>query len=315
MPIIFIKLWCAPVTKSGNTWTVQSASVETVLEIDDANNDGFISNAEWDAYTSGGGAGLDNGGSTALFDGNPGGTGTLYSATAYNPGDNVSSVINSLGNNFTTDPSDVGQVVCFCTGTQIATMRGLVAIEDLGVGDMVFTMDNGYRPIRWIGSNTLDAVDLQLKPNLAPVCINAGALGKGMPEQDLLVSPQHRVLVRSVIAQRMFDTKEVLIPAIKLCEIDGIAQMTDTTEVGYWHMLFDGHEIVYSNGAATESLFTAPEALKGVSDEAREEIIALFPEIAVPGYIATPARKIPEKGKFMKEFVARHAKNSKGFLT
>ncbi|WP_324754479.1 Hint domain-containing protein [Roseovarius sp. Pro17] len=203
------------------------------------------------------------------------------------------------------------QVVCFCTGTRITTKRGLVAIEDLSIGDMVLTMDNGYCPIRWLGRNTLDSIDLQMNPKLRPVRIAAGALGPNMPEKALMVSPQHRVLIRSVIALRMFGTKEVLIPAIKLCGMDGIEQMTDATEVGYWHMLFDGHEIVYSNGAATESLFTGPEALKCVSAESRREIVALFPEIAVPGYVATPARLIPEMGKFMKQLAARHAKNER----
>ncbi len=206
------------------------------------------------------------------------------------------------------------QVVCFCTGTQIATKRGLVAIEDLSIGDMVLTMDNGFRPIRWIGNRQLDSIDLAVNPKLCPVRITAGALGNGMPEQDLMVSPQHRVLIRSVIALRIFDTREVLIPAIKLCDMDGIEQVTDMTKAGYWHMLFDGHEIVYSNGAATESLFTGPEALKAVSAESREEIIALFPKIAAPGYVATPARLIPEKGKFMNQLVARHAKNEKALF-
>jgi hypothetical protein len=154
-----------------------------------------------------------------------------------------------------------------------------------------------------------------MNPKLYPVRITAGALGPNMPDQDLTVSPQHRVLIGSVIAQRMFNTREVLIPAIKLCNMDGIEQITDVTEVGYWHMLFDGHEIVYSNGAATESLFTGPEALKGISAESRKEIIALFPEIAVPGYVATPARLILEKGKFMKQLVARHAKNEKALFS
>lgn len=200
---------------------------------------------------------------------------------------------------------------CFCTGVQITTERGLVAIEDLAVGDKVLTVDNGYRPIRWIGNLQLDSIDLALNPKLRPVRITAGALGKGMPEQNLMVSPQHRVLIRSKIALRMFNTSEVLIPAIKLCEMDGIEQVTDLTEVGYWHMLFDGHEIVYSNGAATESLFTGPEALKTISTESREEIIALFPEIAAPSYAAKPARFISKKGRCMKQLVARHVKNNK----
>jgi Ca2+-binding RTX toxin-like protein len=206
-------------------------------------------------------------------------------------------------------------VVCFTTGTLIKTQGGEVAVENLAVGDMVLTMDNNYRPIRWIGRKSLYIIDLTLHPKLAPVRISAGAIGNNIPETDLMVSPQHRVLVRSVIAERMFGTHEVLLPAIKLVELDGIEQVQDATEVTYWHMLFDGHEIVFSNGAPTESLFTGPEVLKSLSPETREEITQLFPEISVPGYVPTPARPIPAKGKLIKQLVARHAKNNKVLLT
>jgi Ca2+-binding RTX toxin-like protein len=204
-------------------------------------------------------------------------------------------------------------VVCFTAGTLIATINGLRPVQDLTVGDRVITMDNGYQEIRWIGSNRVLPAGLSANPKLVPIRIQAGALGGGMPEQDLLVSQQHRVLVRSQIAKRMFGTNEVLIPANKLLAIDGIdiALDTEATGVEYWHFLFDAHQVVWSNGAPTESLFTGPEALKSVSPEAREEIFTLFPEIALPGYVASSGRYIPERGKLMKELVQRHLKNHK----
>jgi hypothetical protein len=200
-------------------------------------------------------------------------------------------------------------VPCFCTGTQIATKRGLVAVERLMVGDMVLTLDNGYCPIRWINGRALSKRDLALNPKLLPVRITAGALGNGTPVSDLMVSRQHRVLVTSAIVERMFDTNEVLIPAIKLCGLDGVEQVTDATEVGYWHILFDRHEVVFSNGLATESLFTGPEALKSLPFESREEIIALFPEISNLYYAPIPARQICEKGSVVKQLISRHEKN------
>jgi hypothetical protein len=215
------------------------------------------------------------------------------------------------GNSFYYTNFQTVAVVCFTRGTQIATAREEVAIEDLNVGDMVKTMDNGYRPIRWIGNRKLDQIDLLHQPKLRPVRIRAGALGSNIPEHDLIVSPQHRVLARSLIAQRMFNTMEVLIPSIHLCILDGIDQVEGLTEVEYWHMLFDDHEIIFSNGAATESLLTGPEALKGLSPEARDEIFAIFPEVGAPDYTPPTARHIPDKGISMKKFAARHGKNSK----
>lgn len=209
---------------------------------------------------------------------------------------------------FTTDSTGV---VCFARGTMIETLSGQIAIEDLQAGDMVRTMDRGYRPLCWIGGRKLDIVDLTQHPALCPIRIAAGALGNGLPVKDLLVSPQHRVLVRSDVAKRMFDEQEVLVAANKLLTIDGIDIVTDTTEVEYFHMLFDQHEIVFSNGAATESLFTGPEAMRAVSAEARQEIASLFPALLEPEVALAPVRFIPAKGKLMKKLAQRHQSNGK----
>ena len=213
------------------------------------------------------------------------------------------------GQNLTFDNTNV---VCFSRGTLIQTADGELPIEELGEGDLVYTEDHGLQPIRWIGSTILDAIDLEVNLRLKPILIREGALGAGYPYEDLLISPQHRVLVRSSIAQRMFDEDEVLIPANKLLTIDGIDIQHDNPEgVEYFHLLFDEHEIVCSNGAWTESLFTGPEALMAVSPEARTEIETLFPEICEPDFEPISARYIPEKGKLMKKLAQRHHMNKK----
>src|SRR5690606_32364085 len=100
-------------------------------------------------------------------------------------------------------------ITCFTLGTLIETNEGNKPVEELQPGDLIATMDNGYQPIRWIGHTTRDAIDLAQNPKLKPIRIAAGALGNGLPERDLTVSRQHRVLVRSKIAQRMFGAEEV----------------------------------------------------------------------------------------------------------
>ena len=204
---------------------------------------------------------------------------------------------------------EVAIIVCFTRGTLIKTAAGEAPVETLSVGDEVLTVDGSYQTIRWIGSNRVSAKGMAANPKLLPIRIRAGALGPGVPSQDLVVSRQHRVLVRSVIAERMFDTGEVLIPANKLLILDGVDIEHEPEDVEYWHFLFDAHQVVWSNGAPTESLFTGPEALRSVSPEALDEIMALFPEIALPGYVATAARPIPEKGKHMNRLAQRHQKN------
>lgn len=170
----------------------------------------------------------------------------------------------------------VNNIICFAAGMRIRTPGGDVSVERLAAGMQVSTADNGDQTVRWVG---VAKVDLTQNPQLRPIRISAGALGGGKPEADLIVSPQHRILVRSKIAQRLFSTNEVLVAAKHLVSIDGIDLVHDLTQVEYVHFLCDDHQIVFANGAETESLFTGPEALKAVSPAARDEILAIFPEL------------------------------------
>lgn len=205
-------------------------------------------------------------------------------------------------------------VPCFAAGSMIRTDFGMVAIEKLSVGDMIATCDHGFQPIQWIGSRHLSARQLAECPQYLPIRISAGALGRGCPQSDLLVSPQHRILVRSTIAQRMFGCAEVLVAAKQLVGIEGIEIAEDATEVVYFHMLFEHHEIVYSNGAETESLFTGPMALKAVGRAAAEEIFNLFPQLRDRDYSAEPARQLVS-GRIGRKMAERHRINERALVS
>ncbi len=171
--------------------------------------------------------------------------------------------------------SEIENIICFTPGTLIATPRGARAIETLRVGDLVVTRDHGLQPIRWIRSRTVPALD-----RFAPVRIRPGVV-PGL-DRDLLVSPQHRMLFNGYRAELLFGESEVLVAARHL--IDGV-QVTQEFggAVTYIHMLFDEHEIVYADGAATESFHPGDLALTAISDDAREELFALFPELRISG--------------------------------
>ena len=207
---------------------------------------------------------------------------------------------------------DFEDVPCFASGTLIETRHGPVPVEALGVGDRVLTYDNGYKPIRWIGSRHLSRARLEANPRLRPIRLRANALGPGYPERDLIVSPQHRVLVSSLISLRIFECEDVLIPANKLLPLEGVEVMGEIRGgVAYWHILLDGHEIVWSNGTPTESLLAGPQALKAICPERREEIGQLFPEVLDPGFRPASARYVPQKGRLAKKLVRRHHVNKK----
>lgn len=212
-------------------------------------------------------------------------------------------------------------VICFTAGTLIATPEGPRPVEDLRPGDLVMTVDEGAQPLRWIGRRRLDVSG---HDRLKPVRIRAGALGRGpggqaVPAEDLTVSPQHRVLVRSAVAQRMFGTREVLVAARQLLALPGIEVVADASDVTYVHLLFDRHQLVTANGAVTESLFTGPEALKAVPPAARAEIMALFPGLAAAGpgegIGAPPPVRPLIGGRQGRRLAERHGANAKPMVT
>ena len=215
----------------------------------------------------------------------------------------------------TIDASNTASPICFMQGTLIATPTGKQPIETLSVGDLVCTADAGDVPIRWIGGQSFQEPQLDSNQKLWPVCIQAGALGPNLPSEDLYVSQQHRVLVRSRIAERMFGEGEIFVPAVKLTKVDGIDVVAAQGPFVYWHLLLDDHQIVFANGAPLESLFTGKEALKALSEAAQADIHKLLPRVLEPDYVPVTARPVPETGKHTAKLIARHQKNGKDLLT
>lgn len=209
---------------------------------------------------------------------------------------------------FTPAIFDLPIVPCFTAGTLIRTAQGERPVEDLALGDLVWTRDNGLQPIRWIGRRVLRPAELAAQPNLRPIRIKAGALGAGQPARDLVVSPQHRILVRSAIAVRMFGAAEVLVAAKQLLSLPGIAIDEAARDVTYLHLMFDHHEVLVSNGAETESLYPGPVALAALGEAAAAEIHALFPELCEGEDGFPPARQLVP-GRLARKLAERHGKN------
>jgi hypothetical protein len=141
-------------------------------------------------------------------------------------------------------------------------------------------------------------------------------MGAGLPERELLVSPQHRMFIRSRIAKRMFNEAEVLVAAKHLVGTAGIEVAKDVDAVDYWHFMFDKHEIVWANGAPSESLFTGLEALKSVTPEAKAEILALFPELSELDHAdgRLSARNIVT-GRVGRKLAERHERHARGLVS
>ena len=179
------------------------------------------------------------------------------------------------------DGPDSGGVICFTRGTHIATPRGSIAVENLRVGDAVLTKDNGPQPVEWIGSRHMSGARLFAMPRLRPIRLRQGALGIDRPEHELLVSPEHRMLISGAVARDLFNTSEVLVAAKDL--IDGLSIETDVhaRAVTYFHLLLPAHNIVWAHGVATESFHPANTALSSIHDHDRALLLARHPDLSL----------------------------------
>ncbi len=204
-------------------------------------------------------------------------------------------------------------LVCLSGDTLVSLQGGTCRVRDLKVGAKVKTMDSPYATLRWMFRRPLDARELLGNPKLRPIRITAGSLGSNLPKRDLLVSRQHRMLVSSVIAERMFGNAEVLVAAIKLTELPGVFIDDSVDEIEYFHLVFDQHELIFAEGAPTESLLFAPCTWNVLSEEAREELYSLFPELADSKYSPQSIRLIPKNSR-QKKLVSRHVSNKKPLL-
>lgn len=199
-------------------------------------------------------------------------------------------VTGTSGGNSDTDTVNITLLICVARGTRVFTTRGPVNVEDLAAGDYVTTLDGAPQQVRWIGSRRVTSVELAADPSLRPVRIAAGALGPGQPDRDLLVSPQHRVYLRDWRAQLMFGDDQVLVPAKGLINDTTIRQDMEIREVEYFHILFDTHEIIFTEGLATESFHPGAYTISALSDPAREELFRLFPALKDEGSYGAVAR-------------------------
>lgn len=167
-------------------------------------------------------------------------------------------------------------IPCFTPGSRIVTASGEVAVEDLRVGDLVQTRDNGLQRLRWIGRREVSASELAAQPNFAPIRIARHALGPDLPERDMMVSPQHRMLMTGPRAEVFFAESEVLIAATHLTRLPGITQFTPDG-VCYIHLLFDHHELIMADGVWTESFQPGDLSMAGMDHAQRDELLALMP--------------------------------------
>ncbi len=182
-----------------------------------------------------------------------------------------------------------GTIPCFAAGTLIETPDGPVPVESLAAGDMVVTRDRGAQEIRW---RSCRAQQLGVvRRDKRPVLIQAGALGPGLPDRDMIVSPQHRILVGSSGQLTGAFAREALTPAKALTGLPGIRHMMGRETIHWYHFACDRHEIVRANGCWSESLLLGKMVVDGMPGSQRRAVAALFRQDGLTGGLNGPAAR------------------------
>lgn len=237
------------------------------------------------------------GGSGDFIDGGEGGNDndTLFlddedAVISYDPGNAENGTVTFSDGTTLTFENIETVIPCFTPGSRVATDRGTYRVEHLRVGDLIKTRDHGLQSIRWIGRKQLTQVDLAKAPHLRPIRIAKGALGKGVPNRDMEVSPQHRMLFEGVQAELLFGEPQVLVRAKHLTHLPGVEVVKTCERVTYIHVMCDAHEVIRVDNAWTES-FQPGDMVQ--NQEAREifgDLLHAFPELGTEagraGYVS-----------------------------
>ena len=171
-----------------------------------------------------------------------------------------------------------GTVVCFCPGTRIATPDGECAVEDLRAGDLVLTADGAARPVRWLGRQTV-ATRFADRFRVAPIRIRAHALGEHQPVRDLLVSPDHALMVDGVFVQA-----GALVNGVSILRED--AHMPE--RFTYFHVELSDHSLIVAEGVLAETFIDNVDRLHF---DNWDEHVALGTDSAPMSEMALPRAK------------------------
>jgi hypothetical protein len=160
--------------------------------------------------------------------------------------------------------SVITDISCFFKGTLIRTPKGETPVEKLKRGDLVLTTEGAAKPISWIGRQTVCAA-FSDPVRSWPIRVRAGALGENVPARDLLLSPDHALLV-----------EDVLIHAGALVNGTSIVREGRVEPAFvYYHVELDDHSLILAENTPAETFIDNVERL-GFDNWAEHE--ALYPD-------------------------------------
>ncbi|WP_371170801.1 Hint domain-containing protein [Aliiroseovarius sp. 2305UL8-7] len=201
--------------------------------------------------------------------------------------------------------------VCFARGTEILTDAGPRRIEEIRVGDMLVTRDNGLQPLRWIAASKVASDRRRGNSQLEPIALKADSLAPGVPTKTLQLSPQHRLLLEGPELDLLLDQTAAFASAKSLVNGDSIYECGDEiADLEYWHIALDQHDVVYANGCPAETLHMGDMSLGTITDAQATELEAIFPGItSTPQPLAHPELRAYE-GQLMSDMISARVGSS-----
>jgi hypothetical protein len=136
-------------------------------------------------------------------------------------------------------------VPCYLRGTHIRTPKGERKIEELKIGDVVYTFSGESKPIKWIGHERFKKERSQCWPeDFVPIRIRRFALDERTPHRDLYLSRNHAIYIDGV-----------LIPATYLVNGRSITRSAPegVDMMEFLHVELFAHDVIYAEGATAET--------------------------------------------------------------
>lgn len=192
-------------------------------------------------------------------------------------------------------PRDEDAMMCFTPGTRIRNGQDWCPVNDLRPGDKILTLDDGLQEITWIGHTHITAPELAANPDLRPIRVRADAIESERPDEDLIVSPDHRVLLRGGMAQALFSEPEVLVAARDLQNDASIYRDYSLLEVRYIHVLLPRHAVIWANDLPCETFHPQDMPVSALPKGQREYLFEVRPDLMKPSNYGPPARRCLER--------------------
>ena len=174
---------------------------------------------------------------------------------------------------------------CFLAGVKIRTPAGEVAVETLKPGDLVLTTDGVAKPVAWLGRQTI-AVAFADPVRVWPVRVKAAAIAENVPSRDLLLSPEHALLIEGMLIQ-----------AGALVNGDSIVRESKTPKVFiYYHVELEDHSLIIVENTPAETFLEFAAHLNFDNWAERQKLHPEHETIeALPYPRAKSVRQIPEE--------------------